>query len=538
MEVKDVIITQDFVDAVEAQIDIPYGVLDGDITSSAKSAFFNELNEIKAYYLVYAHGATFPTEGSNSDYIPSQVRCKKAKSLIDKEARFMFSKAMDIAVNQNAVGDTQAEQTNSTILNDFVQAVLKKNFFNRNLTRAGKDCFIGKRVACVLNFSPDTGIEVAFVGPTEFYYEFDGNDVLSKLIVFFTAVESTNKAEQRIRKKVYWMEDNVCHVSETMYDGAGLELEVLSQDIKTLFNYIPAVIIFNDGLSNDIHGESEIAAVMEYEQTYSKLANADIDSERKGMNCIRYIIDGSPESTANLSSAPGALWDIQSDQNGASDKTATIGTLEPSMSYSAPLKTTLDRIDNIMHAQLEIPNINSEQLQGVITSGKTLKALYWGLIVRCDEKALTWGPAIEFVVRTIIEGAKLYPEVVQYYSNSNIPDTEYEVTVTNNYALPEDEAEEKTLNLAEVQAQTMSRKYYMKYWRKLTDDQADAELEQIAKERSLLEDSFMMPPTDVEKEEEGNEGVPDAQTDSQPKEPTTPDTQDTEEGVDSAASGA
>ena len=87
---KDVIITQGFVDAVEAQIDIPYGVLDGDITSSAKSAFFNELNEIKTYYSIYKQGTTFMTEGSNSDYVPSQVRYKKAKSLIERKPGSCF----------------------------------------------------------------------------------------------------------------------------------------------------------------------------------------------------------------------------------------------------------------------------------------------------------------------------------------------------------------------------------------------------------------------------------------------------------------
>ena len=55
----------------------------------------------------------------------------------------------------------------------------------------------------------------------------------------------------------------------------------------------------------------------------------------------------------------------------------------------------------------------------------------------------------------------------------------------------EDEAEEKTIDLAEVTAQTMSRKRYMKKWHRLTDDEAEEELKQIALERELLEDSFV-----------------------------------------------
>ena len=49
------------------------------------------------------------------------------------------------------------------------------------------------------------------------------------------------------------------------------------------------------------------------------------------------------------------------------------------------------------------------------------------------------------------------------------------------------------MDLAEVNSQTMSRKSYMKKWRELTDDEVNEELEQIALERQMLEDSFMMP---------------------------------------------
>ena len=48
--------------------------------------------------------------------------------------------------------------------------------------------------------------------------------------------------------------------------------------------------------------------------------------------------------------------------------------------------------------------------------------------------------------------------------------------------------------MAEVTAQTMSKKSYMKKWRNLTDDEADEELRQIALERQILEDSFYEPP--------------------------------------------
>lgn len=503
---------------IEAYKDIPYAVLEDDIISSIRSDFFNELSEIKHYYKVYNKGASFTTEGSNGDYTPSQTRYKKIKTLIDKEARFMFSVAPDININLDDTNESESVKNDNDTLNSFLSTVLEKNHFGKKLVKAGKDCFIGKRVAAILNFNNETGIELSFVKPLEFFYEMEGEDTLTKIIVFYTLVESTSNTDRRIKKKVYYMKNGVCYVTEKIYNGSGTLLETIMEDSPTKFTYIPAVVIFNDGLTGDIKGESEIFVEVGYEKVYSKLANADIDAQRKGMNATRYIIDGSVESTKNLSTAPGALWDIQSDQNGAEEKTASVGILEPSMAYSDSLKTTLDRLDNTMYSQLDIPNISSEQLQGVITSGKTLKALYWGLMVRCDEKMLTWAPALQYLSKCIIEGAKLYPEAAKFYSNDPIPDIEYEVSVDNNYPLMDDEIEEKSSDIAEVNAQTMSRKSYMKKWRGLTDTEADKELQQILKEKQMLEDSYMnsLFNTDTQEEDESTDtALPEEEVQSQ-----------------------
>lgn len=466
--------------------DIPYGVLDDDISGTLRNDFFAELGKIKSYYEIYKKGIDFTIDGSNGDYIPSQLRFKKAAGLINKEARFMFSTPMDFYVNKDQNTTPEQKEVN-TILNNFLSKVLKKNFFDKNILKAAKDCFIGKRVACILNFNEDSGIAVDFLSPLEFYYEMAGTDVLTKIVAFFVEVEATNNVEKRIRKKTYWMEnDGYCWVEEKLYDGAGILKDELLSAKQTKFKYIPAVVILNDGLVNDIRGESEIEDYARYEKYYSKLMNSDFDAERKSMNPIRYAIDATVESTENLSIGPGAFWDIQSDGNGVDQKTAKVGQMESSMSYSNALAATLDRIDSEMHSLGSVPNIESDKLQGVITSGKTLKALYWPLIVRCDEKMQTWGSAAEFIAKCIFDGAILYPKSTKFYTNDELPIVDVDVTVTNNYALPEDEQDEKNIDLAEVTAQTMSRSSYMKKWRRLTDEEVMSELEQIALEQEML----------------------------------------------------
>ena len=92
----------------------------------------------------------------------------------------------------------------------------------------------------------------------------------------------------------------------------------------------------------------------------------------------------------------------------------------------------------------------------------------------------------EFIAKCILDVASLYPKVVPYYTNEELPIVEADIQVMNNYALPEDEQDEKNIDLAEVTAQTMSRSSYMKKWRKLTDKEVMSELQQIALEQEML----------------------------------------------------
>ena len=142
-----------------------------------------------------------------------------------------------------------------------------------------------------------------------------------------------------------------------------------------------------------------------------------------------------------------------------------------------------------MYDQVDIPDISLENMSGVITSGKALKSVYWPLIVRCKEKMKMWGPQLRNLVHIIIQGALVYPDTVSRYTNDNIVPVAYEIKVEQNTPLPEDELEEKNMCISEVESKVMSKKAYMKKWRGLTDDEVQEELEQIALERQMIEDS-------------------------------------------------
>lgn len=470
---------------------IPYFLLDDEVSPSVKSRYEREWHEINKLYNVYNRGCLFTPEGSNSDYVPSKVRFKKSKMITNKEARFLFSNSPTFIVNPDDVDSDNKEQ--NTILQNYLDKVLELNNFKGDLLKGLKDCFIGKRIAMVVNFNEEA-ITLTFLKSTEFIYETDGNrnDNLTKFVTFFHLNDSEALNEQRWLKKKYTKEDGIVYLEENIYNGIGDLIETVFEKQEIRLSYIPVAIVLNDSLTGDFFGNSELQDLVDYEGVYSKLANADIDAERKSMNPIRYTTDASQESTKTLSTSPGSYWDLQSDEEKAETRTVKVGTLEAQMNYSSPLKVTLDRIENEMYAELDVPNITSEQLAGVITSGKTIQALYWGLTVRCDEKMLAWGYALQFIAKTIIEGGILYPECISNYTEEKkLPDIDFEVLVENNYPIPEDVKEEKELDISEVEAGIMSRKAYLKKWRKLSDDEAMKEIEQIRLEKQMLEDSFV-----------------------------------------------
>ena len=482
------------VEVTKALASFPYFVLKNEI-KTGYNLYTRELLEIKQNYLDYKKGAEFYTEGSSGDYQPSDIRFKIAKTLIDKEARFMFSQTPDVFIQSVDTEQTAMKQVEQYQI--LIDKVLKdkKNNFPRTLLQSAKDCFIGKRVACLVDFSEEDGIQTHFYNSLQFYYETEyGSDRLTKFISFENVNQTKSTQERLYLVNRYEEKDGAIYMSSILYNGLGVVQETVIPEQAIQLGYIPAVVIINDGTLEDKQGVSEIESLTEYESGYSRLGNGDIDSERKGMNPIRYTVDMNSNTTKNLSSGAGAYWDLKSEQN-QNNVSPMVGTLAPSMNHTEPVKVTLDRLKTTMYNEVDMPNISEETMAGTITSGKALKALYYPLQVRCDEKLKTWKPAIEFIAEAIIDLAVLNKaEVISMYVLTSLDEVQYNIEVMENYALAEDEEEEKNSDLAEIAANARSRKSYIKKWRRAefkTDAQIDDELMQIAIENNMFDSMSM-----------------------------------------------
>ena len=451
-----------------------------------------EMNEIIKLYDIY-EGTGQNWIVDEKDYTPTKKKTNYIKKLIKEEARFLFGKTPIFTVQVE--DDKYQEQVEE--INKYINKLLKDNLFEDKLVKGARDCFIGKRIAIKLHADTITKtIRVMFVPSLEFVYEpfEDRVDELKKIIFFHQMNQEQDKSKQIIWKQKYEMVDGKCILNEGFYNGNGDLLETLAVNVDLKLSGIPAYVILNDGLSGDLQGESDVEEILENGIEYNKLTSEDLDALKKGMNRIIYGTDVDPEASKHFKLKPGAYWDVSTDI--ASDgKQAQIGTIDTDFNYDARMENTLNRIKSDMHEVLNIPMINNSDLQGMMTSGKSMKALYWQLITRCEEKMMSWRPALEWMIKAILE-------INEVYAINTLPKLEnFDVVVENQYPLQENEDEEMTLDLQKVNAQTMSRKTFIKKWADVTDDIAEEELKQIQLEKQILEDSYSQFETNFEDEE-------------------------------------
>ena len=448
-----------------------------------------EMNEIIKLYDIY-EGTGQNWIVDEKDYTPTKKKTNYIKKLIKEEARFLFGKTPDFTIKHD--NEEQAQ-----IINDYINNLLEKNLFQDKLIKGARDCFIGKRVAIKLHADTVTkDIKIMFVPSLEFVYEpfEDRVDELKKIIFFHQLNDEYDKTKQVIWKQKYEMVEGKCILNEAFYNGHGQLLETLAVNVDLKLSGIPAYVILNDGLSCDLRGESDVAELFDNAIAYNILSSEDIDTLKKGMNRTIFGVDVDPEASKNFKLGPGRYWDVQTDIT-AEGKQAQIGTVPTDFGYDSRIENTLSRIKSDMFEMLNIPMINNADMVGMMTSGKTMKALYWQLITRCEEKMMSWRPALEWMVKAILE-------IVEVYNIENLPKLDnFTVTVENKYPLQEDEDDEITLDLQKVNSQVMSKKSFMKKWMNATDEIAEEELKQIQLEKQMLEDSYSQFETNFEDEE-------------------------------------
>ena len=113
-----------------------------------------------------------------------------------------------------------------------------------------------------------------------------------------------------------------------------------------------------------------------------------------------------------------------------------------------------------------------------------MKAIYWNLMAVCDEDWTEWGPALEQMVDYIFRMVDIY----NLYGARNIARYETTLNIERYYPIQEEENDQKRIDMEEVVHEVRSRRSYMKKWGEYED--IDSELEQIQREKAMLQDSY------------------------------------------------
>lgn len=429
---------------------------------------FSEIIDLYEYY--EKKGQKW--ESNNTEYERTTKITNYTKKLIDEQARFLFGKMPHFEV---LTEDTEQSEE----LTKVIRKVFYHNNFESKLLKASKDALIGKRVAIKLNVKNDR-VKISCHNSLSFVFETEDDDIddLKKIIFFAQLNNETDPKEQRLWKQKYEMLDGSCILTELIVNGCGEVVEYIHKDVDTELGFIPAVVLVNSSLTNDLKGVSEVDIVRENQDVYNLLTSDDIDALKFNMFPIIYTKNADEESLKNFRISPSSFIDLQSDIS--QDKDVELSKLESSFDYNAKLENTLDRIKKDMFEMMSVPLMSEDNLRS-LTSAKAIKAQYYQLIISTEEKFNEWKSALIGLVEMIL---KVYDKKISPLDL----DGYFSISFERELLLLEDEQEEKELDKDEVLNGLRSRKSYLEKWGSF--ETSDEELRQIAKERELLENSY------------------------------------------------
>ena len=493
---------------------------------STDRRFLEELQEVKAYYEFY-EGRPEQLEDDlendtgqlwavkDRDYRPTREIRNLTKKLMKKQGRFMTSVQPTIVVKSvDGVDPTAVDDKRIAI-----EKILDDGKFWNKFAKAFMDCTIGKRVLLALVSEVDeqgkpvgdAPIKFRFYTMPEFLYEYDPNDCdkLIKVQIAYQDESTVGKLqnEQRWHKWIYEMRGETCWCTYMVVDGtntiayaevpnvmsssiAGEEQDEqqmqqveIKQEWDTGLSCIPCKVIFNDGLTGDVRGHSDIKDLMDMQTDYNKTISDYRDSLRFAMFDQTVFTDIDTSTIQGVVIAPGAIMDVKTDQSigfgstTGSTKQGKVEKIGSQFTFQAAADAYLERLKKDMYECMEQPL--PESLVNV-ASGKALRMLYDDLITRCEEKWQAWDEAIIWLIHLIeevVEKGNLYPEDPKVKTSMALNTS---IDLEHNYPIPDDEVETKTIAIKEVEANVRSKQSYIREYG--SAEEADKEFDEILDE--------------------------------------------------------
>lgn len=480
----------------------------------------NEIMEVAKYYEFYdgkpdtqesitedcKYGQLWPVQ-EGLDYKPTREVRNQVKKLIQKQARFMFGVAPTIGIKPFDKTQKDVAEQKRTI----IDKVFEDTNFWSHTAKAFLDATIGKRVLLAVVAKQNEPIKFRYYKMSEFTYTVDPHDCekLDTVEICYQDECTIGKLdiEQRWHRWKYDIRNGACWCVYDIVDGQGNQAYIeqyevdengnpigeaqqiiLREEFNTGFTQIPCRVITNGGLTGDTQGESDVKDLIDLAVSYNRVNSDYRDALRFKMFEQPVFIDADTDALANVKIAPNSIIDLKTDPTigdgtGSGGRSAQATTLASSFNFASPADSFLDRLKRDMYEIMDQPL--PEHLAEV-PSAKALGFLFFDLRARCEFKWKDWEPAVKWVIEMIKEACvkgNLYPElkaksVMQVVTN---------VVITHNYPIPEDEESKKNVAIAEVQANVMSHKTYIRKYGDVEDE--DGEWNEIMEELDELNSS-------------------------------------------------
>lgn len=414
----------------------------------------------------------------NVDYEPTQDIRNKVKTLLKKQARFMFGTEPFIQLKpDNMVDNDKCEE-----FRKFIDDVLESNNFWNNTKKAFLMSTIKKRILLRIEANPGQPIIIKYENIEDFYYKEKNGKLLE---VKFFQEDDNNVFVECDSDKIFYVhtyyydkqdekKELQAYYKKQSYKGSNIDNPIQEIIQPTGFSKIPCWLIKNGGELGDEFGETEIDDLRGMQTQYNR-KNSDLaDASRFGLFGAESVIDGDPNDVARFNIAPNAIHAVKTSEDAlGKGKQAVHERLEYNLNGTEAVESYLDRIDKDMRDVLGMPSIND---LNNIPSAKAMKYMYNDLIDMCEEKWNDWEPALRELIYFITEAA-------QYsYSSFNRGwlNLKYTLLFKHNYPLPADEEDKKKLAMLEVESDVRSKQSYIREF----SDEEDAK---VAFEEILIE---------------------------------------------------
>ena len=507
--------------------------------------FKKELEEVQKYYEFFDgfditdmnsdYGQTWKIDEDKLDYVPTREIRNHVRQLIKKQSRFMMSQEPELIFNPVAEGrEKQAEQ--KRILFD---SILRQSKFWTKATNALTDATVGKRVLMTVLGNEGEPVDVRFYPMPQFSYTVDPKDSSKLLVVDIVYQDERTRGMDKEAQlwhhyryemkagakesgitsaledveeecwltyvltdgesnQIYITEDGETTIKETsaklvdIEDNLGNTIQVplaVKESAPTGLSQIPARVILNEPLTNDVYGNSDVKDLITIADNMNRTISDLRDALRFRMFEQPVIIDGSTKSLQGMKIAPNAVVDLKTDTSASigagGGRQAAVTSISSSFNFLPSVQYYLDEAKRSMYELMDQPL--PEKVQSA-PSGVAMQFLFYDLMSRCDGKWVEWDSAIEWLVsmvEEILEKVRVNIEPLP----DNLKSAAQEITtltINHSYPLPSDEQAKRQIAMQEVQTNVRSHQSYIEEFSR--NENAEEEWSRILEEAAQLEE--------------------------------------------------